>query len=161
MFFIQTKQSKIYVNDINDSNYFDENDNFDENSSEHIVIQAFRAARRREQRIQQKARRQIKKLKIIKFMHIDVVIEKHRINALINSNNEINIISQRYVKQIEIQFDMSEFITLFIINDRRVNIHDIHFLNLKIDDRQSHIRYFDEFFLISDINHEEVMLNMS
>ena len=79
-------------------------------------------------------------------MHIDVVIENHRIIVLINSNNEINIMSQRYVKQIEIQFDMNEFITLFIINDFRINIHDVHFLNLKIDDRQNHTRYFDEFF---------------
>ena len=94
-------------------------------------------------------------------MHIDVVIAKHRIIVLMNSSNEINIISQQYVKQIDIQFDMKKFITLFIINDRRVNIHDVHFLNLKIDDQQDHTRYFDEFFLISNISHEDVMLSMS
>lgn len=92
-------------------------------------------------------------------MHINIVIEKHQIIILMNSSNEINIVSQQYVKQIEIQSNMKKVIILRIVNDRKVNIHDVHFLNLKIDDRQNHIRYFDEFFLISDISHENVILN--
>jgi hypothetical protein len=151
---------KTYFNDVNELNQFDDVNNFEKNSNKHVVIRTFKTIRRREKRIEQKIRRKIKKLKIVKFMHIEIIIANQNIIVLINSNNEINLISQKYVEQIDVQSNMNEIITLFIINERKINIHDIHFLNLKIDNCRNRTRYFDNFFLTLNIIYEYVMLNM-
>ena len=106
IFFIQIEQSlKNYINNVNKLNQI-ENNNFFEDEIKHVVVREFKTIRRREQHIEQKIRRKAKKLKKIKFMQINVVIEKHRIIILINSNNEINLILYQYVKQIDIRSNM-------------------------------------------------------
>lgn len=56
---------------------------------------------------------------------------------------------------------MTKNIIVFIINDKRLKTYDVHFLNMKIIDRKRHIRYFNEFFLTSNITHERVVRDMS
>ena len=156
----QINLMKSYNNDVSLRNNSDVNVsdvNFIENFKFYAIVKLFRAIRRKKHRENQK----IKKLKIVKFMHIKIIIVEHRIIALLNSNNEINLISHRFAKQINLTFDMKKTITLFIINDKRVNTYDVHFLNLKVNDKHAHIRYFHEFFLVSNVTHEKIMLNMS
>ena len=159
MFFDQIDILKNYVNDVSHKKNSDVNDN-DVNSikifKSYVVIRQSRAIRRREKREKQK----IKKLNIIKFIHIDIIINEHRIFALINFNNEVNLLSHQLVKQFSRKSNMQKKITLFIINDKRVNVYNVHFLNMKVNDTYNDTRYFHEFFLISNIIHEKVILKM-
>lgn len=159
MLFDQIDILKNYFSDVslrNNNDVSDSDVNSIENFKFYAVVRQFRAVRRREER----EKRKIKKLSIIKFIHIVIIINEHRITALINFDSEVNLLSHQLAKQINLKLDMQEKITLSIINDKRVNIYDIHFLNMKINDKLNHIRYFHEFFLVSDIIHEEVILNM-
>ena len=160
MSFTQAEQLEAYLSDASELSRSDDASSFDENSDKHVVVRASRAVRRREKRIEQKTRRRARKLGIVKSMHIGITIAGHSITALVDSGSEVNLISQKYAGQIGVQSTMDEFITLSTINDRRVNIHGVHFLDLEVEDCQDRTRYFDEFFLASDITHEDVVLGI-
>ena len=94
-------------------------------------------------------------------MHIDIIIESHVTKILMNSNNEINLMSIQLTRKLNLISIMTKNIIVFIINDKRLKTYDVHFLNMKIIDRKRHIRYFNEFFLTSNITHERVVRDMS
>ena len=94
-------------------------------------------------------------------MHIEITIDKYITMTLLNFDNEVNIISTHLIKKMTLNQDEKNSIVLSIINDKRLKTHEMHFLNMQIVDCKSHTRYFEKFFLIVDIIHENFVLNMS
>ena len=94
-------------------------------------------------------------------MYIKIIIDEHITMTLLNFDNEVNIISTHLIKKMKLNQDEKNSIVLSIINDKRLKIYEMHFLNMQVFDCKNYTRYFEKFFLTIDITHESFVLNIS
>ena len=161
MIFAQVEVMKKLLNEVHIDNIIDSfNEEFNLEKL-FVMIQTFKATRRRELKAQDKIKRKDKRLSIRKFMHIEITIDEHITMTLLNFDNEVNIISTHLIKKMKLNQDEKNSIVLSIISDKRLRTHEMHFLDMQVVDCKSHTRYFEEFFLIVDITHESLVLDMS
>ena len=136
-----------------------------ENSDIFSSFDAFRAARRRQRRVEVKAARiaEKRKLVVIPSVDIDVVIAgQHVLRALVDSESEINFISRRLIQRLKLASSVNlEPIRVKSISESKMRTYEVHFLNLKVKDDSGTARYFNEFFLEADISDEKLVLSLS
>ena len=114
--------NEMYIDNVIDN--FNEKFNFEKLF---VMIQTFKAIRRRELKVQNKIKRKNKRLSIRKFIYIEITIDKYITMTLLNFDNEVNIISTHLVKKMKLNQDEIFFIVLSIINDKRLKTHEMHF----------------------------------
>lgn len=82
------------------------------------------------------------------------------VTALIDNGSEVNLISQRCVKELNLPHPAeSTHIGLTTINGQPMQTYGVHYLNLEVVDALGHTRYFQEGFIASD-NNEAIVLGM-
>ena len=92
---------------------------------------------------------------------IDVSQSSHVVTALLDNGSEVNLISQRCVKELNLPYP-SESVThlgLTTINGQPMQAYGVHYLDIEVVDSLGHTRYFQEGFVASD-NEEAVVLGM-
>ena len=99
-------------------------------------------------------------MSIIKSIYIEIIINNYIITTLLDSKNEINFIFINLVKKLKFFFEHKKFIIIFILSSKRLNTHDMYFLNFQIANNKNYKRYFEEFFLVIDMSYEIVILSI-
>lgn len=79
-------------------------------------------------------------------MQIEIIIAEHKTQTLIDLNFEINLLFVKFAQELILISDDNENITIKIVNEKRLQTHDVRFLNLKNENKKEIIRHFDEFF---------------
>lgn len=84
-----------------------------------------------------------------------------RMKGFLNSDSEINLISQKLIKKtglhsLLVQFNQQKVITT---NGRRIQTYEIHTLMFEVNDRLERMRFFENTFFACDIDNH-IVLNM-
>ena len=75
------------------------------------------------------------------------------VTALIDNGSEVNLISQRSVKELNLPHPAeSTHIGLTTINGQSMQTYGVHQLKIEVVDALGHTRYFQEGFIASDTN---------
>ena len=137
-------------------------DSFSEkfNAKFFVIVKTSRVVRRREQRTRTKIDKIARRLNIVKSIYIEIIINSYIITVLLDSSNKINFIFINLVKKLKFLFEHKKFIVIFILSGKRLNTHDIYFLNFQIVNNKNYKRYFEKFFLVIDINYKTIILNI-
>ena len=101
----------------------------------------------------------------VKSVHTPIAIDigksSHVVTALLDNGSEVNLISQRCVKELNLPH-LSESVThlgLSTINGQPMQAYGVHYLDIEVVDSLGQARYFQKRFVASD-NEEAVVLGM-
>ena len=64
------------------------------------------------------------------------------------------------VKKLELLFEYKKSIVVFILNNKRLNTHDMYFLNLQVANNKNYERYFEKSFLTIDVSYKTIILSI-
>ena len=101
---------------------------------------------------------------LVKAIHTFIAINlnkaHHVVTALIDNGSEVNLISQRCVKELNSPRPTnSSHIGLTTINRQLMQTYGVYYLNIEVVDALGHTRYFQEGFIASN-NNEPIILGM-
>lgn len=105
------------------------------------------------------------KLVPVRSVHTPVAVEinqaHHVVTALIDDGSELNLISQRCVKELNLPPSLeNSYLGLKTINGQPMQAYGVHYLTLEVVDALGHARYFQEGFMATDTGSEDIVLGM-
>ena len=106
-----------------------------------------------------------KKVAPVRSIHTPVAVEvknaHHVVTALIDNGSELNLISQRCVKELDLPPPSeSSHLGLKTINGQPMQTYGVHYLTIEVVDTLGRTRYFQEEFMATDAGSEELVLGM-
>lgn len=94
-------------------------------------------------------------------MAIEVNKAHHVVTALIDDGSELNLISQRCVKELNLPpSPISSYLGLKTINGQPMQAYGVHYLTIEVVDTLGRTRYFQEGFMATDTGSEDMVLGM-
>lgn len=90
---------------------------------------------------------------------LNVKSKSNVFSALANSDTKINIINRMIVKKIKLSL-LNMNVGLSAIYGDAIKIYEIYYIEFQQKDKKDHVRYFQDIFLIANIN-TRIILDIS